>query len=53
MSTKYDVALSFAGEDRSIAREIAESLKKENISVFFDEDRTRGRDVGAKGNNRK
>lgn len=37
MSTKYDVALSFAGEDRSIAREIAESLKKENIKVFFDE----------------
>lgn len=37
MSTKYDVALSFAGEDRAIAREIAESLKKENIKVFFDE----------------
>ena len=37
MSPKYDVALSFAGEDRSIAREIAESLKKEKISVFFDE----------------
>jgi len=37
MSTKYDVALSFANEDRSIAREIAESLMKENISVFFDE----------------
>ncbi len=35
---KYDVALSFTGEDRSIAREIAESLMKENISVFFDED---------------
>lgn len=34
---KYDVALSFAGEDRSIAREINESLKKENIKVFFDE----------------
>lgn len=37
MTMKYDVALSFAGEDRSIAREIADSLKKENIKVFFDE----------------
>ena len=37
MSTTYDVALSFAGEDRSIAREIAESLTIEGISVFFDE----------------
>jgi hypothetical protein len=38
MSTSYDVALSFANEDRSIAREIAISLKKEDISVFFNED---------------
>jgi len=37
MSTKYDVALSFAGEDRSIARQIAESLTKENLNVFFDD----------------
>jgi hypothetical protein len=37
MSTNYDVALSFAGEDRSIARQIAESLTNENLNVFFDE----------------
>ena len=37
MLPKYDVALSFAAEDRSVAREIAEALKKDNISVFFDE----------------
>jgi uncharacterized protein DUF2188/TIR domain-containing protein len=36
MSTKYDVALSFAAEDRSVARQIAEALKKQNINVFFD-----------------
>jgi len=36
MSTKYDVALSFAAEDRSVARQIAEALKQQNINVFFD-----------------
>lgn len=34
---EYDVAISFAGENREIARNIAESLKAENIKVFFDE----------------
>lgn len=37
MSTRYDVALSFAGEDLPVARQIANALKKEKISVFFDE----------------
>jgi len=34
---KYDVALSFAGEDRKHARELAEHLKERRIKVFFDE----------------
>jgi hypothetical protein len=33
---EYDVALSFAGEDRTKAEELAEILKKVNISVFYD-----------------
>jgi len=33
----YDVALSFAGEDRNIAREIAERLRAAGYTVFFDE----------------
>jgi hypothetical protein len=32
----YDVALSFAGEDRAIAQEIARSLNDRNIRVFYD-----------------
>ncbi len=37
MSQNYDVALSFAPDDREIARRIADALKKEGIRVFFDE----------------
>lgn len=33
---KYDVALSFAGEDRGSAKAVAEALKGRNISVFYD-----------------
>ncbi len=33
----FDVALSFAAEDRSIAREIAEALRHRGVNVFFDE----------------
>ena len=33
----YDVALSFAGEDRSVARELAEFLRAARYKVFFDE----------------
>ena len=32
----HDIALSFAGEDRSIAVKIARSLKSKGIDVFFD-----------------
>ena len=34
---KYDVALSFAGEDRHHARKIAQLLSRSGYSVFFDE----------------
>ncbi len=34
---EYDVAISFAGEDREIAQEIAEGLTKSGIRVFFDQ----------------
>jgi hypothetical protein len=34
---KYDIALSFAGEDRSIARKYADLLLQKGISVFYDE----------------
>lgn len=33
---KYDVALSFAGEDRIIAEKIAARLKQNNVKVFYD-----------------
>ena len=33
----YDVALSFAGEDRAIVRELATKLKSAGYLVFFDE----------------
>ncbi len=34
---KYDIALSFAGEDRQLAREIAEQLQSQGVRVYFDE----------------
>lgn len=37
MPDRYDVAISFAGEDRAIARQIAESLREHDVNVFFDE----------------
>ena len=33
---KYDVALSFAGEDRSFAEQVAAILKESKIKVFYD-----------------
>jgi len=36
-SYPYDIAISFAGEDRSIAHEIADRLRTSGISVFYDE----------------
>ncbi len=35
--TYYDVALSFAGEDREIAKVLENELEKNNFKVFFDE----------------
>ncbi len=35
---KFDVVISFAGEDRKLARQINEELKTAGISTFFDED---------------
>jgi acyl carrier protein len=34
---EYDVALSFAGEDRAYAKELADSLRRRGIAVFYDE----------------
>jgi hypothetical protein len=37
MAETYDVALSFAREDRQVARAIAKALREKGIRVFFDE----------------
>ncbi|MDP2653106.1 MAG: TIR domain-containing protein [Candidatus Omnitrophota bacterium] len=37
MSYQYDVALSFAGEDRSYVDRVAEYLRSKSIRVFYDE----------------
>ena len=34
---KYDIALSFAGENREIVEKIAKKLAENNIQVFYDE----------------
>jgi len=34
---QYDVAISFAGEDRNIAQQLADELIKKNIRVFYDD----------------
>lgn len=36
-SRKYDVAISFSGEDRDKVRKLASALKSSNLHVFFDE----------------
>ena len=33
---KYDIAISFAGEDREIAENIATKLSEKKVSVFYD-----------------
>lgn len=33
---KYDIVISFAGEDRAIAEDLAIRFKEKNISVFYD-----------------
>ncbi|HEX8738132.1 MAG TPA: COR domain-containing protein [Pyrinomonadaceae bacterium] len=35
---QYDVALSFAGEDRKFVREVYAELKRNEVSVFYDDD---------------
>jgi hypothetical protein len=35
----YDVAFSFAGEDRRIVEPLADRLKQQNVSVFYDRDK--------------
>lgn len=37
MSRQYDIAISFAGEDRDVAHAIASKLTSEGVSVFYDE----------------
>lgn len=38
MMANYDVVLSFAGEDRAIAKEINDNLKRLKITTFYDDD---------------
>ena len=35
---EYDIALSFSGEDRQLAEELATKLKNEGVKVFYDRD---------------
>ncbi len=35
----FDVALSFAGEDRDYVRRVARSLHERDVRIFFDEER--------------
>ena len=37
MTYKYDVALSFAGENRNFTEAVATALQAENVKVFYDE----------------
>ena len=51
MTYRYDVALSFAGENRDFAATIAVALKSEDVKVFYDEFNTAdlwGEDLPAK-----
>jgi len=34
---EHDIALSFAGEDRKVARDIGEALRQAGVGVFYDE----------------
>lgn len=36
-TTQYDVALSFAGEDRPYVSLVAAALKRAHVEVFYDE----------------
>ncbi len=37
ITTTYDIAISFAGEDREIAKKISDLIKQKNYKVFYDE----------------
>lgn len=37
MGTEYDIIISFAGEDRAVAEQIADGLRSNRVSVFYDE----------------
>ena len=37
MNYKYEVALSFAGENRVFAEAIADGLRKHGVAVFYDD----------------
>jgi TIR domain/DnaB-like helicase C terminal domain len=37
LTRQYDVALSFAGEDRQYVRSVADGLQKAGVSVFYDD----------------
>ena len=37
MHYEYEVALSFAGEDRTFAEAVAKSLRSKGIEVFYDD----------------
>jgi hypothetical protein len=39
-SYDYDIAVSFAGEDRELVRDVVTELKGHDVNVFFDEDST-------------
>lgn len=36
-SADYDIAITFAGEDRHLAREITSNLVTKGVTVFYDE----------------
>ncbi len=51
MNYKYEVALSFAGEDREFAEAVATGLRKNGVEVFYDDFYAAelwGEDLGAK-----
>ena len=51
MTYRYEVALSFAGEDRSFAEAVAQGLREAGVEVFYDQDFSAelwGEDLGVK-----
>lgn len=48
IDNEYDVALSFAGEDRDFVKDVYKELEKNNISVFYDDDEEINNDLWGK-----